>query len=289
MGVLTRDQIDGFWRDGYLVAQGGATESQLAALNAQLDAWIEESRAHAANYGETVDGKARFDLEPDGGGGGTRLRRVSNPAEISDAFRDAVVNAPLVDMVADLIGPNLKFHNCKLNMKLPGGSTRVGWHQDHPYDPHTNDDVVVALLALSDMTEENGCIMEVPGSHRERHSLYQGDTYTGEIAPEEISALERSAVPLTARAGDVCFHHTWAVHGSGVNRAGYPRNLLIASYTAADAVRLTPPAVASSMCGMIVRGEATRVARLKQAVLELPTAYEDDSFFGLQSRAGPAT
>ena len=37
--------------------------------------------------------------------------------------------------------------------------------------------------------------------------------------------------------------------------------------------------------GMLVRGEATGVARLGKPVLELLTAYGDDSFLGLQSRA----
>jgi hypothetical protein len=39
------------------------------------------------------------------------------------------------------------------------------------------------------------------------------------------------------------------------------------------------------MCGTIVRGKATRFARLKETVLELPAPYEEDSFFGLQEKA----
>ncbi len=32
----------------------------------------------------------------------------------------------------------------------------MGWHQDHAFDPHTNDDVVVASLFLDDITEACG-------------------------------------------------------------------------------------------------------------------------------------
>lgn len=285
MAVLTKAQIDQFWRDGYLVAEGGATPAQLAALNGQLDDWVAESRSHAANYGKTVDGKARFDLGPEHSPANPRLRRINNPAEVSNVYRDAIFNAPMVDMVADLIGANLKFHNCKLNIKLPKSPQKVGYHQDHPYDPHTNDDVVVCLLMLTDMTPENGALMVVPGSHKERYSLYQNDTYTGEIAPEHHADIERRMVPVTGKAGSVCLQHTWLVHGSGGNKTSIPRNLFIASFTAADAFPLTPPAVASSMCGMIVRGKPTRMARLKATTLELPTPYKEDSFFGLQEKA----
>jgi phytanoyl-CoA hydroxylase len=45
----------------------------------------------------------------------------------------------MVDMVADLIGPDVKFHHCKINLKLPGSHTEVGYHQDFAYTPHTND------------------------------------------------------------------------------------------------------------------------------------------------------
>ena len=156
--MLNEDQLDSFWTDGYLVVENGVLEHQLAALNRQLEAWIEESRRHTSNFGETVDGKARFDLEPGHTPERPRLRRVANPADISEAYRDVLWTAALVDMVADLIGPNIKFHHCKLNVKLPGMETAVGYHQDHPYDPHTNDDVIVALTLLTDMTLENGCL-----------------------------------------------------------------------------------------------------------------------------------
>ncbi len=49
MAILSTDEIERFWRDGFLVVEGGATPAQLAALNAELDRWIEDSRAHSEN------------------------------------------------------------------------------------------------------------------------------------------------------------------------------------------------------------------------------------------------
>ena len=48
MPVLNREQIDAFWRDGYLVVEDAVTPVQLAALKAEIGSWVEESRAHSA-------------------------------------------------------------------------------------------------------------------------------------------------------------------------------------------------------------------------------------------------
>ena len=112
----------------------------------------------------------------------------------------------MVDMVADLIGPDVKFHHCKINLKLPGSHTEVGYHQDFAYTPHTNDDVVTALLMLDDMTLENGCLQVVPGSHRGPvFSLFEGERFTGFIAPAVGASSSRpgrcrSPVPPAASA-----------------------------------------------------------------------------------------
>jgi hypothetical protein len=49
-----------------------------------------------------------------------------------------MLDARTVDMVADLIGPDVKFHHCKINLKLSGAKTEVAYHQDFAYTPHTN-------------------------------------------------------------------------------------------------------------------------------------------------------
>lgn len=289
MSVLARDRIERFWRDGFVVAEGGVSAGRLAGLRAEVAAWVEESRAHASNYGETLDGRARFDLETGHNAEAPKLRRVANPHEISGVFLDVIRNAALVDMVADLIGPDVKFHHAKLNLKQPGTGSRAGWHQDHPYDPHTNDDVVVSLLMLDDMTPENGCLRLLPGSHRgERYSHWQGDRFTGEIAPGIMAALEPQTVPVTGPAGSVCLMHTWMVHGSPGNSSDRPRTLFICDYTAADAVPLTRPAMPNAQCGEVVRGSPSRTARLGEGLVELPAAYTESSFFELQGQKSAA-
>jgi ectoine hydroxylase-related dioxygenase (phytanoyl-CoA dioxygenase family) len=282
--MLTSEEIAHFREHGYVVARGVVPPATIEQLTDEIDGWIEESRQHTRNYGETIDGKARFDLEAGHSAAAPRLRRIANPVDISAAFREVLWDGAIPDLVTQLIGPNVKFHHCKVNMKLPGAGTYVGYHQDHPFDPHTNDDVVVALLMLDDTTPENGCLTVVPGSHRERYSHYRGDEFVGEIAPAHSADFDRRAVPIVARAGDVCLQSTWMVHGGGVNRTDRARRILICDYTAADAFWLLPPMVPSPHSGRIVRGRPTRLARLSAGLKELPQHYAHDSFFGAQGQ-----
>ncbi len=282
--MLTPEEIAQFHDCGYVIARNAVSADVLDALRAELDGWIEESREHAANYGETPDGKKRFDLEAGHSAAAPKLRRVANPADVSEAYRNVLFDGPIPDMVAQLIGPDVKFHHSKLNIKLPGMATKVDWHQDHPYDPHSNDDVLTTLLMLDAMTEENGALKVVPGSHRERYSHYQDDRFIGTTAPEHDADFARRAEAVTGEPGDVCFMHTWCVHGSGNNRAATPRRLLICDYVAADAVPLTPTMVPSVHTGRIVRGRPSRTARLRAGSVELPQRYEENSFFDVQQK-----
>ena len=184
---------------------------------------------------------------------------MNNPSEVSPAYYDVINHAATVDMIADLIGPNVKFHHCKINLKLPGSQTQVDYHQDFAYTPHTNDDIITALLMLDDMTEENGCLMVVPGSHRgPMHSLFNGDTFTGKVDNTTDADAKAQQVPIYGRAGSVCLMHTRLLHGSESNRSQRSRGLYICVYSAADAFPIARNPMPSPQEGLIVRGEKSR-------------------------------
>ncbi len=289
MAVLKADQIARFHAEGYLGVGGAVSGDALAALRRELDAWLEESRKHQGNYGETLDHRQRFDLEAGHSAEEPRLRRVNNPAEVSEAYHAVTHQSAMPDMVADLIGPDIKFHHCKINLKLPGTATRVGYHQDFSYTPHTNDDLVTALLMLDDMTLDNGCLMVLPGSHREGQvSLWAGDSFSGETPAALSAEIEARAVPVTGRAGDLCLMHTSLMHGSAANASARPRGLFITVYAAADAFALCASPLPNRFEGEIVRGEASRVARLAVGRVELPPAYRNTSFFEVQGQKSAA-
>lgn len=277
--MLNERQHEEFWEKGFVVARRAVAASQLARLTRELEGWIEESRSHAVGWGRQPNGATRFDLEGGHSARSPMLRRVNNPADISDTYKEFVFDGPIPDLVATLIGPNVKFHHCKLNIKLPGMEMRFDYHQDHVFSPQTNDDMVASLLLLDRMDEENGCLKVVPGSHRQRFSHYQGDRFTGSIAPDLFDELDRAAETVVGHPGDVCLMHTWAAHRSGSNRSTEPRRIFVADYTAADAFPVVENSAPSVHLGHVVRGNASRVARIVAGTIELPQVYKEDTYF----------
>jgi hypothetical protein len=281
MPVLSREQVDAFWRDGYLMVDGAVTPAELTALRGEIDKWVEESRGHSAPFGPPcVDGRPRFDMGTEHTATAPALRRINNPSDISEAYRGVMANARMVDMVADLIGPDVKFHHCKINLKLTGAKTEVAYHQDFAYTPHTNDDIVTALLFLDDIDENNGCLTVVPGSHKgPMLSLFDGDRFTGGVAPAAEKKALAESIPCVGKAGAVCLMHTRLLHGSAANRANQARGLYICVYTAADAVPIARNPMPSLNEGRIVRGKEARMARLSAGLIELPKQPKSASFF----------
>jgi len=282
--TLTAQQIEAFQRDGLVVAGDAVTPHQLAALRETFDGWLEESRGHDRNYGAMIDGRPRFDLQiPGHSAAAPQLRRVNSPTEISEAYLDAVTNSRIPDMIADLIGANVKFHHSKINAKLPGTHTEVKWHQDFPFTPHSNDDLVTALLALDDVDETNGPLIGAPGSHKNGiASLWHDGAFTGVAGEAESAEWARHAQTFTMPAGSVCLMHTRVGHSSAPNLGNRPRRLFIAVYAAEDAVPLSPNPLPSAHEGMVVRGEKTGRVRSVPFEIELPLRPATGSFFNQQ-------
>jgi len=285
--VLTDEQVGTFRRDGVLTVPNAVTPDQLAALRADMDRWVEESRAHNGPYGETIDGRPRFDVQPGHSGDRPALRRVSAPTEVSAAHREVMANSAMVDMVADLIGPDVRLHHTKVNTKLPGAATEVQWHQDFPFTPHSNADLMTALLMVDEVTVENGPLEVVPGSHNGPiHSLWHDGVFTGSICPDAVAAMRDAAVSCTGPAGSVCLMHTRLAHASAPNRSDRSRTLFICVYGAGDAVPYGPSPVPTAHQGLFVRGSDPGRVRTGDFEMDLPEPPMGASFFTQQEASG---
>ena len=256
----------------------------LRPLREQHQQWIEESRQYDGPFGEMLDGRPRFDVEPGHSADSPALRRIASPEEISDGFLNLLERGPLLDKVADLLGENLRFHHAKLNSKLPGSGTTVKWHQDFTFDPHSNDDCITAMLFLDDITSEIGPARVVPGSHRgPLYSLWHDGMFTGAVDDKLATECESRAVECLGPAGSLCLMHTRALHASSANLTAGPRTLYIATLTAADALPLVACAVPSTYAGRIVRGKDPGRIRSIAFEMENPQIPSGASFFNQQA------
>lgn len=291
MGMLTEEQITQFDRDGVLVLDNAVTQEQLRALRATFNGWVEDSRTQTEDYGETQDGRARFDLQPGHTAQQPGLRRIQSPEEISDVYAKVMREAATVDYCAALIGPSLRFHHGKVNSKLPGSATEVKFHQDFPFEPMTNDDMITCLLFIDDVTLENGPLEVVPGTHKGPiFSHWHDGIFTGAVSDDVVEAHKDRIVKCTGRAGSVCLMHARLLHGSAPNLSRGPRTLYITTYYAEDAIELSPNHLPSTFTHEIVRGEASGRVRCTPYDMALPEVPKGTSFFAQQetSTKGPA-
>lgn len=287
MPVLTPAEVEAFRRDGWLLLRNAVTPAQLAALQADFAAWVAESRGHDKPYGQIMDGRPRFDLEAGHSPEHPALRRVNAPTDVSPIHHEVMANSRMTDAVAELIGPNVKFHHSKTNSKLPGTATKVRWHQDFPFTPHSNDDIVTALLFLDEVTLENGPLQVASGTHRGPiHGLWHGGRFTGAMDEASEAALMARAETCVGPAGAACLMHTRLAHGSAPNLSRLPRTLFICVYSAEDAVPLVPSPVPSRDEGQVVRGQRTGRARSIAFELTLPQKPATASFFNQQAPGG---
>ncbi|MEM7563049.1 MAG: phytanoyl-CoA dioxygenase family protein [Pseudomonadota bacterium] len=285
MTQLSESQIDQFWQDGFLLVENAVDGKLLAALNRDFENWVEESTQHTEAYGEAIDGRARFDVEPGHSAAAPKLRRVNAPVEVSENYFNAMAKSRMTAVVAELIGPNVKFHHSKINSKLPGGNTAVKWHQDFPFTPHSNDDLITALLMVDEVTLENGPLEVIPGSHRGAlHGLWHNGQFTGAVEDTVAETCQANAVSCTGAAGSVCLMHTRLLHGSAPNRSSRSRNLFISVYSAEDAIPCSPNPMPTQYQGLIVSGERTGRIRSIEYDLQLPQVSSTASFFDQQAK-----
>ena len=284
--ILSQNQKKQFWSDGFLLVENAINDRQLENLKKTFLDWVNDSRNYKTDYGETMDGRPRFDLQPGHSSDVPGLRRIQSPEEISEVFADVMRNGRSVDMCAELIGQGIRFHHGKVNSKLPGTATKVNFHQDFPFEPMTNDDMITCLLFIDDVTLENGPLEVVPGTHKgPLYSHWHNGTFTGSVSDEILAEHEDKIIRCTGKAGSVCLMHASLLHGSAPNLSNKSRTLYISTYYAEDAVELSPNHLPSTLTHELVRGEASGRVRCSTYEMQLPEVPKGTSFFAQQASA----
>jgi ectoine hydroxylase-related dioxygenase (phytanoyl-CoA dioxygenase family) len=280
--VISDAQVETYRRDGFVVVSDLASAQQLSALRqiiAELVAGAAAVEAHTAIY----------DLEPGHTRADPKVRRIKTPHKVHATFDALVRSEPVMAVLRQLIGPDLRLHGSKLNMKSAQYGSPVEWHQDWAFYPHTNDDLLAIGVMLDDMDLENGPLMVTPGSHRGPVWNHHGEDgrFAGMIDPADIGPQIERAVPLTGRAGSMSFHHVRALHGSAPNTSQRNRNLLLYEVAAADAWPVLGVSDFDEFNSRLLSGKPSVEPRLAPVPvrLPLPAAARQGSIYENQASA----
>jgi len=219
--VAEYEEVGNIFRSGLLSAE------EVVTVNDELDRIVADPHSPG------------LVLEKDG----RTLRSVFNPHLYSDVLGRVVRHPLLLGTVEELLGEPVYVFQLVVNNKAPFNGDMWYWHQDYPTyraDDHIAEcRMVNALIFLDEVTQFNGPLMVVPGSHRMESEWpdesTQGTSYkirysgTGVI---EAEVQRGGIVAPTGPAGSVIFMHPNVLHASGSNLSPWRRRVISLTYNA---------------------------------------------------------
>lgn len=208
-----------------------------AVLRRLCDRWAAEGRLPALGPRADMDALSRtanragldyfqpLDISLPGGSVAADTPFHAGPAAFS-----LLTDSRLLDAVEALIGPEITSVPIQhVRIKPPARELAAGearshvtatdWHQDRGVTLEEADEtrMVTAWVAVTDATEENGCLRAIPGSHRAGLRAHCPNPQVGIPEPEMADLGAARALPV--RAGGVVLFHPLTVHGSLENRS----------------------------------------------------------------------
>ena len=159
--VLTQDQRESYFTDGYVTVEGAISKEWLDRLRTLSEEMVE--RARSVTQSNDV-----FILEEGHSAATPRLRRLTNPVTHHPVYWEFASESPSADAAADVVGPDVKFYHSKLNFKWARGGQDFKWHQDIQAWPHTNYSPVTIGLYIDDCDMAQGPLIVARASREVR-------------------------------------------------------------------------------------------------------------------------
>ena len=225
---LSDMQLEVFADDGWLLLKNVFSEAEAAMLRQEAE------RVYAMDRPEVFREKD-----------GKTARTAFAAHTYNEAFRRLGRHPRLVEPVRQLLGGDVYIHQYKLNAKAAFDGDVWQWHQD--YGTWARDDAMpearamnIALF-LDPVTEFNGPLMLIPGSHKQGvieagHDLTTTSYPLWTLDHETIERLvaRGGLVAPKGPAGTVLMFHSNLVHGSPSNMSPFGRTIAYLSLCHVD-------------------------------------------------------
>jgi non-heme Fe2+,alpha-ketoglutarate-dependent halogenase len=206
MKALTAEQAASFHHNGFLYPLPALAPAEIAACLSGLDRLERELGSPVAE---------------------AEIKWRSHAYAHSPWFTDLARHPRILDAVEDVIGPNILVWTSTFFIKEPRSETFAAWHQDGAYFGLEPNEQVCAWVALTEASEEAGCMEMLSGRGSARllqhapmglrHSINRaGQTIVEDFDPS-------NPVAMALKAGEISLHHEFAIHRSAPNNAGHRR------------------------------------------------------------------
>ena len=143
-------------------------------------------------------------------------------------WMDALVRDPrILDRVEAIVGPHILVMSADIWRKEAGETRHISFHQDAGYWFLDPPEIATAWVALTEATQENGCVRFLAGSHLagrvEHENTYAADNMLSHGQTVKVPVDETKVLIDALRPGEMSLHHALLAHGSGPNRTTRPR------------------------------------------------------------------
>lgn len=204
-GSLTSDQLHSYCEDGFVKPIRAFSPERAVELREN----IERIERECADADKPIDINQYF--------------RVNGQIVIPLLYEITRTEAVL-DAIESVLGPNLLVWSCELFIKEAGSEKIVSWHQDMTYwGMGGSDKQATAWIAITNVSEQAGCMRFVPGSHKQQlvpHiDKFSEDNLLSRGQEVAVVVDEDDAVLDDLAPGEMSMHHGRIFHASGSNRS----------------------------------------------------------------------
>ncbi len=222
---LSDDQVEFFHEHGYVSGIKLLNEEQINQLNRELAEVMDPNHPDHDLFYEFHSNES---TDPD--------RIVFHSLghwRMTPGFHDILWNPAFLIAAHQLLGEKgVRFWHDQLFCKPAKHGGVVAWHQDFSYWTRTTPmQHLTVWVGLDDVTQENGCMQYIPGSHR--WGLLDKPVLTGDMVglkaflnEEQTKQLDHPT-PIEMKKGFASFHHPLLVHGSFENNSDRPRRAFV--------------------------------------------------------------
>lgn len=240
------DIYEQLFSEGYAVVRGFFGAEDMQRIAAETDRIYQLGIAHHATY---RDRNLLFDLVNDPSAGRRVMIQAHWTPWISPALEQMRRDARYLEVLAPLLGRDIKQITHQLHWKPPGGKyTFYRYHQDARFrNPAAVRNMLYGTvntgLAIDPQTRQNGALRVIPRSHLNGYLglSEDGTIMTGHTPDEDLRRVgldPQAAVTCEMQPGDLLLWTLYTVHGSAPNLSTSDRRFMINSYVrAADSER----------------------------------------------------
>ena len=229
---MTEDQRNSWNEGGYILIPNFVDENFCDDMNLELAEIISKLIPEGSAFSHAYAGDGHIairEMKPS-----PEAKTIAD--EISKVFRihsrglfnEFINNEGLLNILEDIIGPDIDCFLSQFILKNPGAWGQP-WHQDSSYFPFDREPQVAAWLATSEATLENGCLVVLPGSHKESlHEHLPDDREGSNYGYTEIKDHDFSKeIPLLLNKGDLLLFHSFLMHKSYDNKSNAKRSAMV--------------------------------------------------------------